>query len=267
MKKVIVITGASSGIGRSTATLMAKQGHIVYDLSRSAHPQEGVRHIACDVTDPATIQNAFTQIATECGRIDILILSAGMGVAGAIEYTTETEMHRQFDVNVYGPIRTIQAALPIMRQQLPAREGKERARIVFVSSMAAQFGIPFQSMYSASKAAVNSLAFTLSNEVRDYRISVTCIMPGDVQTNFKRSTDLSGSDVYPKMDGAIRQMIRDEENGLSSAAVARRVRHAALTRRPRLFYTSDYLSDLEHLIGKLVPSSVAKRVVGWIYHC
>lgn len=263
--KTAVITGASSGIGRATATLLVERGYRVYDLSRTDKPQQGVIHLTCDITSRATIDAAIERIQQESGRIDLLILCAGMGVAGAIEFTSEEEMHRQFDINVYGSIRVVQAALPVMRQQ---EEGQyERGRIVFISSMAAQFGIPFQSMYSASKAAINSFAFCLRNEVKDYRIRVTCVMPGDVHTAFKRSTDLNGSDVYPHMKPAIEQMERDEANGLTSQAVARRVVKACTSRRTRLFYTSDFLSDVEHFIARLVSSSFAAHIVGKMYHC
>lgn len=283
MTRIAVITGASSGIGRASATVLVRHGYQVYDLSRSENPQPGVVHIDCDVTKNETITAAFNRISSEAGRIDLLLLSAGMGVAGAIEFTTESEMKRQFDVNLYGPIRVIQAALPIMRQQaMQERHGifgiegkgirslfgypyKERGRIVFISSMAAVFSIPFQSMYSASKSALNSFAFALRNELKHYYIRVSSVLPGDVHTNFKRTTDLNGSDIYPQMKPAIEQMIHDEENGLTSEQVAKRVMRAALRRRPSIFYTSDFLSDLERFAARIVTSNMAVRIVGKIY--
>lgn len=262
---VAVITGASSGIGRATAKMLVEKGYVVYDLSRTENAQNGVIHIACDVTDRDTIKAAFETIKEREGRVDLLILCAGMGIAGAIEFTTESEMKRQFDVNVYGPIRVLQYALPIMRNQ--DMKIYERGRVVFISSMAGVFSIPFQSMYSASKAAINSYAFALRNELKDYYISVSCVMPGDVHTNFKRSTDLTGNDIYPKMKGAIEQMIHDEENGLTSEQVAKRVMKACTKKSPKLYYTSDLLSDLECIAKRLVSNSVAAKIVGMIYHC
>lgn len=281
--RTAVITGASSGIGRASAKMLVEKGYKVYDLSRTENPQEGVKHIACDVTRRETIDEAIRQIREEAGRIDLLLLSAGMGIAGAIEFTTEAEMQRQFDVNVYGPIRVIQAALPVMREQACLGRGKdggknggkegcyglfsrkERGRIVFVSSMAGEFCIPFQAMYSASKAAINSFAFGLANELRDYKIRVSCVEPGDVHTNFKRTTDLTGGDVYPHMKSAIEQMIHDEENGMTSEQVARRVMKASTARCPKLYYTSDCLSDFERFAKRLFPTNFAVWVLGKMY--
>lgn len=276
---IAVITGASSGIGRASAKMLVEKGYKVYDLSRTENPQEGVKHIMCDVTRRETIDEAISQIREEAGRIDLLLLSAGMGIAGAIEFTTEAEMQRQFDVNVYGPIRVIQAALPVMREQACLGRGKnggknggfglfsckERGRIVFVSSMAAEFCVPFQSMYSASKAAINSFAFGLANELRQHKITVSCVEPGDVHTNFTRSTNLTGGDVYPQMKSAIEQMIRDEENGLTSEQVARRVMKASTARCPKLYYTSDLLSDFECILKRLLPTRLAVWVLGKMY--
>ena len=266
--KIAVITGASSGIGRETARQMADKGYKVYDLSRSDKPQAGVEHIACDVTKRETIDAAIQQIAKTDGRIDVLVLCAGMGVAGSIEFTKEEEMQRQFDVNTYGPIRVVQAALPLMRSQQMGSNG-ERGRIVFVSSMAAVFGIPFQAMYSATKSAINSFAFSLKNELKAYKLTVSCIQPGDVKTGFgaARRTDLAGNDVYPNMQAAIQQMEHDEENGLTSAACAKRVVKACTKKNPSLYYTSDFLSDLECLGNRLLPTWLASKVVGMMYHC
>ncbi len=262
--RIVVVTGASSGIGRDLAALFAKCGDTVYDLSRSDKPQEGVVHIACDVTQQESVAQAFATISQRHSHIDILVLCAGMGIAGSVEHTAMEEMRRQFDVNTFGPVSVIQSALPLLRAG-----GAQRSlcRIVFVSSMAAVFGIPFQSMYSATKAAVNALAFALSNELHAQGISVTVVMPGDVKTNFKRSTNLNGADIYPQMQNAIGQMERDEANGLPSMTVARKVFKAATRRRASLFYTSDFVSDMECLLQRLLPTKFALYVVRKMYHC
>ena len=267
MKKVIVITGASSGIGRATARMMADKGHTVYDLSRSDKPQNGVVHIGCDVTSRTAIASAISQIAETEGRIDVLVLCAGMGIAGSIEFTREEDMQRQFDVNVYGPIRVIQAALPLMRTQ--EMGDKERGRIVFVSSMAAIFSLPFQAMYSATKSALNAFAFALKNELKKYNITVSSVLPGNVNTGFgtARHINPAGSEVYPNMHTAIGQMEQEEDKGMTPETVARKVVKACLKRKPRLYYTSDFISDLECLGRRLLPTWLATKVVGKMYKC
>lgn len=262
----IVITGASSGIGRETARQLADKGHTVYDLSRSDKPQEGVYHLYCDVTKRETIDEAINQIKQREGRIDVLILCAGMGVTGAIEFTAEEEMQRQFDVNFYGPIRVLQSALPLMRTQ--QQKGKERARVVFVSSMAAVFSIPFQAMYSATKSAINAISFALVNELKSFNITVSNVMPGDVCTGFSaaRRTDLTGSDVYKQMEAAITEMGRDEENGMTASYAAKKVVKAATKQNPDLYYTTDPLSSLQRLAGRLLPTRLATFIVGKMYH-
>lgn len=264
MPKTVVITGASSGIGRDVAAMFARCGDTVYDLSRTEKPQEGVSHVYCDVTLRPTILQAFETISQKHSCIDILILCAGIGMAGSVEHITAEDMHRQFEVNTFGPISVIQSALPLLRA---SKESQTIRRIVFVSSMAAAFGIPFQAMYSATKAAVNSLAFSLSNELYAQGISVTVVMPGDVKTDFQRKTNLAGTDVYPHMQDAISQMEHDEANGLSLQSVARKVFRAATRKKVALFYTSDLKSDMECLLQRLVPTRFALYVVRKMYHC
>ncbi|MCR5313238.1 MAG: SDR family oxidoreductase [Bacteroidaceae bacterium] len=263
--KIVAITGASSGIGRATARLFADKKFTVYDLSRSDKPQDGVKHIKCDVTDHLSVESAINTINKNEGRIDILILCAGMGVAGSLEFTQEEEMKRQFDVNMFGPIRVVQTALKLMRVQ--NLNDKERGRIVFISSMAGQFPLPFQSMYSASKAAINSFASALRNELKDYDIKVTCLMPGDVQTNFKRTSDFTCLEAYPRFKDALKQMESDESNGLTSEAVAKRIIKAATVKNPKIYYTSDWYSDFQRFLARIVPQTFATYIIGKMYHC
>ena len=264
-QKIIAITGASSGIGHATARLMADKGYVVYDLSRTDKPQEGVTHVACDITDRDSVRRAVDTIAAERNRIDVLILCAGMGVAGAIEFSPDADMRRQFDVNFFGSINVVQAALPLMRNQ--KAEGRERGRIVFISSMAGVFALPFQAMYSASKAAINSITSSLGNELKHTGIKVTCVMPGDVQTNFQRTSDDSCLGVYPNYTAALHQMEKDEANGLTSEAVAKRVAKAALTSSPKTFYTSDVVSDIQLMLSRILPTRLANYIIGKMYHC
>lgn len=268
MKKTVVITGASAGIGREMARQMAQEGYVVYDLSRSDKPLEGVKHIACDVTKREMVDAAISKICSEAGRIDLLVLCAGSGVAGALEFMTEEEMQFQFDVNTFGPLRVVQAALPQMRSQEKQSNG-ERGRIVFISSMGATFPLPYQGLYSGTKAAISALAYSLASEIHPFDISVTCILPGDVKTNFTaaRRKNTTGSDIYTHMDGAYKAMEGDEVNGSAADKIAANIIKKITRKHVKLYYTPDLLSKLQYIVKHFVPTSLTQFVVRKMYNC
>ena len=177
MSKVVIITGGSSGIGLCTAAALRDRGCKVYELSRRDSEVEGITHLRCDITDEEQIKAAVAQVLDENGRIDILINNAGFGISGAVEFTETSDAQRLFDVNFFGMVRMNRAILPLMREQ-------GHGRIVNLSSVAAPVPIPFQTYYSAGKAAVNSYTMALSNEVKPFGITVAAVMPGDIKTGF-----------------------------------------------------------------------------------
>ena len=150
----LVITGGSSGIGKATAQLFSEKGWQVFELSRSGQSTDSIRHITCDVTRPEETRAAVRDIIDQVGHIDVFISNAGYGISGAIEFTTSEDAHRQFEVNFFGALNSVQAVLPYMRE-------RKAGRIIFTSSVAAVLSIPYQSFYSASKAAINALALAL----------------------------------------------------------------------------------------------------------
>ncbi|MBO7051430.1 MAG: SDR family oxidoreductase, partial [Prevotella sp.] len=196
--KTMIITGGSSGIGKATAELFAKNGYKVYELSRrnpatpSLAESGEICHIKCDVTDAEACNKAVEQVIAAEGKVDVLISNAGMGISGAVEFTTTEDMRRQMDVNFFGAVNITQAVLPYMRK---AKKGN----IIFVSSVMAAYGLPFQAFYSASKFAINGFAQALTNEVRPFNVKVAVLMPGDVKTGFTdaRKKELEGADAYP----------------------------------------------------------------------
>lgn len=157
MQKVAVVTGGSSGIGRCTAAVLRNAGCTVYEFSRREHPMDGVGHMSVDVTDEAAVRCAVERIAQTKGGIDIVVNCAGFGISGAVEFTELADAKRQFDVNFFGMVNVNRAAIPVMRN----RGG---GRIVNVSSVAAVAHIPFQTYYSASKAAIESYTCALAND-------------------------------------------------------------------------------------------------------
>ena len=207
-----MVTGGSSGIGKCTADALLLRGCRVYTLSRRVPPQGGkARHICADVTDEAQVRRAVEQILKEEKRIDILVNCAGFGISGAVEFTRPEDARRQMDVNFFGTVQVTGAVLPQMRRQ-------GGGRIVNVSSVAAPAAIPFQTFYSASKAAINAYTCALANEVRPYGVTVTAVQPGDIRTGFTAARDKSveGDEAYGgRISRSVATMERDEANGMA----------------------------------------------------
>ena len=256
----LVITGGSSGIGAATAQHFAAHGYTVFELSRHGVSTPAVTHLTCDVTSPDDCRRALSRVAEAAGAIDVLVSNAGYGISGAVEYTAVSDARRQLDVNFFGTVNVVQAALPYMRRR---RQG----RIILVGSMAAVFPIPFQAFYSASKAAVGALAYALRNELRPFGIHVSCFMPGDVKTAFtgSRGKSLDGADTYTAMQHAVAVMERDEQNGMPPETIARSLLKLAARRHPPLYTTAGLQYHIFSLLNRILPASLVCRVVGKIY--
>lgn len=255
-----MLTGASGGIGSAVARAYIERGDTVYGLCRRAGDIEGVRYIQTDVTDESSVWTAFEHIANEAGSIDLLINNAGFGISGATEFTELEDAKRLFDVNFFGGFVCVKHAVPLMRGN--------GGRIINVSSAAAIFSIPFQSFYSASKAAVNSLTLALRNELSRFDISVTAVMPGDVKTNFTavREKSLEGEAVYGEIiEKSVARMERDEENGMTPEYIAKQILKISEKRRVKPIYALGAQYKVFAVLSKLLPSSIINAIVGKMY--
>lgn len=177
--KVVLVTGVSSGIGRAAAIKFAEQGCQVFGTVRNiatAQAIPGVELIEMDIRDEASIERGIQVAIARAKRIDVLVNSAGVTLLGATEETSIAEARTLFDTNLFGLLRTIQAALPYMRAQ---RAG----RIVNVSSVLGFLPAPYMALYSASKHAVEGLSETLDHEVRQFGIRVALVEPSFTKTN------------------------------------------------------------------------------------
>lgn len=185
-EKITLVTGASSGIGRATARLLAKEGYTVYGTSRRANYEtveyEGafVTMLPMTLEDEQSIKQAIGYVIEKHGRLDLLVNAAGSGIAGAIEETTAEEAMRQFNVCFFGIIRVLNHALPHMR----AAKG---GMIINIGSLSACFPVPFQAMYSACKAALFSLTTALRMEVGPFGIKACTVEPGNTVSGFIQS--------------------------------------------------------------------------------
>ncbi len=257
--KVAVITGASGGIGREVAKLLAKN-YRVYDLSRHGEDEGSLIHIDTDVTNEESVAAAMERIRAREGKIDLLICNAGMGIAGAAEFTALSAAEKQFAVNFFGVFLACREAMPLLR--------KARGRVVAVSSAAAVFPIPFQSFYSASKAAVNAFISALRNEVRPFGITATAVMPGDTKTGFTaaREKAFSGEEIYEGRIGAsVAVMEKDEEKGMNAASVARVIVRVGTKRHVRPLYTAGFSYKLLVAVKKVLGITIVNRLIGVLY--
>ena len=197
----------------------------------------------------------MAQVLAQTDHIDVAISNAGFGISGSVEFTDIREAEHQMDVNFMGAVRFTQAVLPQLRAQ---RYG----RIIYTSSVAAILAVPYQAFYSASKAAINAMALALANEVKEFGISVSVMMPGDVHTGFTdaRRKSTAGEEVYTGAKKAITTMEHDERGGMDPMQMARLFYRIATCRSPRPQYIGGFSYRVLCFLERLLP----KRFVNWI---
>jgi len=262
MKGIVIITGGSSGIGKATTELFANRGYRVYELSRRdiVHDNPNIKHLTCDVTNQDNVEQVIKHIIDTEQQIDLLISNAGFGISGSIEFTDSADAKRQFDVNFFGTHNVIKAVLPQMRLQ-------HHGMIIITSSVAAVLSIPYQAFYSASKSALNALCLALRNEVADFGIKVSAIMPGDVSTNFtdSRKKSNAGTDIYIHAQKAISTMENDERNGMTTKQLANKIYSISQKHNPAPLYTAGVQYHIFVFLEKILPTRLSNWIVGLLY--
>ena len=258
MRKIVFLTGGSSGIGLQTALALKHAGCTVYEMSRKDADHPGIFHLSGDVTKPETIRAAVDAVLEKEGRIDILVNNAGFGISGAIEFTTPEEARKQMDVNFFGMVNVCAAVLPHMR-------AAGAGRIVNLSSVAAPIAIPFQAFYSASKAAINAYSQALANEVRPYGVTVCAVMPGDIRTGFTaaREKQARGDEAYGgRIARSVAKMEHDEQTGMDPAKAGAYIAGLALRRSVKPLYAirADYKFFV--MLSRLLPV----RTLSWLVY-
>jgi len=255
-KEVAVVTGSSSGIGHETALTLARNGYTTYATMRNTSKATEIQSIASkenlpiivkqlDVTKDESVRNAIQQIASEAGRIDVVVNNAGYGLTGAFEDLSIEEIKAQYETNFFGVIRVTQAVLPIMRKQ---RSGK----IINISSGAGRLGYPGGSAYVSTKFALEGLSESMSYELEPFGIRVVLVEPGVIRTNFssgmvlaKKAQDPNSpySQMMQRMGTTLQQL---EQNGSDVDLVASIVLKAATSANPELRYLAG--KDVENWV-------------------
>ena len=244
--KVALVTGGSSGIGEATARKLAAAGFTVYAAARRVERMQplteaGIRPLAMDVTDDASIQAGVATIIEEQGRIDVLVNNAGYGSYGALEDVSMDEARAQMEVNVFGAARLTQLALPHMREQ---RSGT----IVNVTSMGGKIYTPLGAWYHATKFALEAISDCLRMEVKPFGINVVVIEPGGIRTEWaeiaaEKVRAVSSTGPYAPQGNAVAQTLVSESTQRRSSPpelIAKTISKAVTTRRPKTRYAVGY---------------------------
>jgi short-subunit dehydrogenase len=236
MKKIILVTGASTGIGLATVHALAKKGHQVYGVSRSiVHTSESsFLSIQMDVTDDSSVRDAVNEILAKEGRIDVLINNAGNGIASPVYAVPISVAKAQFEVNFFGLVRVSNAVLPGMINS-------EAGLIVNVSSIAGLIGLPYQGLYSASKFAIEGYSQSLRMELFKKGIRVAVVNPGDFKTAFTSNRyilplNFPDERLANNFNAAVHSMEEDEHNGGNPVEVAATICKIVDTNIPRQNY-------------------------------
>jgi len=236
MSNVILITGASSGIGKSSAEYLAKKGNIVYGTSRKEMESnhENIFFLQMDVTDRESVKKGISRIIEEQGKIDTVINNAGIGILGALELATEKEIRLQMETNFYGTVNVCSEVIPHFRKQ-------NKGKIINISSVGGVMGLPYQGFYSASKFAVEGYSEALSLELHQFNIRVVIIEPGDFNTGFTSNRLISDAtindvDYKASVETTLKIIKKEESNGCHPDKIAKLINKIIRKKKPRFRY-------------------------------
>lgn len=267
MKKVALVTGASSGMGKSTAKILHAQGYQVYGAARRTGEMSdlraaGMNVVSLDLTHDESIMNAVDTLLKREGRIDILINNAGYGSYGAVEDVPLAEAKRQFEVNLFGMARLTQLVLPSMREH-------KSGRIVNISSMGGKIYTPLGAWYHATKHAVEGWSDCLRLEVKPFGIDVVVVEPGGIKTPWgtiaaDHLKKTSGNGAYAGFANKVAQntMRLYSGNQLTDVEVlGKTIAKAATDKRPKTRYVKGYMAKPAIAIRKWFGDRVFDKMI------
>ncbi|MGA1227258.1 MAG: SDR family oxidoreductase [Tamlana sp.] len=261
MSKVVLITGGSSGLGKSIGEFLIKKGFVVYGTSRNPQHYKDSKFpiIALEVKKTETIKQAISEIISKENRLDVLINNAGAGITGPIEEIPESEIKNNFDTNFFGPINVIKAVLPQMRKQ-------QSGLIVNITSIAGYMGLPYRGVYSASKGALELLAEALRMELKDFNIKMTNVAPGDFATNIasgRYHAPLLNESPYKKPYGnTLNLMNTHVDNGSNPNIMAKAVYKIINNPNPKGHYkVGAFMQKFSIVLKRILPDKVYEKLL------
>ncbi|MEK9603526.1 MAG: SDR family oxidoreductase [Flavobacteriaceae bacterium] len=262
MTKVILITGASSGLGKATASYLSAQNFRVFGTSRSPEKYdlvEGVELLPFDLNQPASAQVLVDQVIAKAGRIDVLINNAGAGIIGPVEEIDLASMESHFTTNLFGPLTLTQKVLPFMRKQ-------QSGLVINVTSIGGYMGLPFRGVYSASKGALGIVSEALRMEVKRFGVDVVTLAPGDFATNIAArriysplKVDSPYHDLHKYSLDTIDEHVDDGNDPID---FAKHIHKIIMLKKRKVHYKSgSFLQKLSLLLKRLLPDTLFEKII------
>jgi NAD(P)-dependent dehydrogenase (short-subunit alcohol dehydrogenase family) len=259
-QRVVLITGASSGVGQFTARLFAQRGHEVFGTSRnpaSADSLADLEMLSLDVRSDDSVRACVETVVNRRGRLDVLINNAGYELAGALEELSLDEARAQFETNFFGVVRMVNAVLPLMRRQ-------KRGCIVNVSSLAGLSAIPFLGIYSASKFALEGYTEALRHEVKPFNIHVSLTEAGFLRTPMMHNRQLGShriTEYDPWRQRALSAIRASEEKSPGPEVVADTLLEIISSSAPRLRYVIGQQATSVSRLRRFLPAGIFEQGV------
>ena len=261
MSKVVLITGGSSGIGKSIGEFLHQKGFVVYGTSRN--PEKITNSIfplvALDVRDKQSIVNCVAEVIQKSGRLDIVINNAGVGITGPIEEIPIEEIRNNFETNLFGPIEVMKAVLPQMREQ-------KSGLIINITSIAGYMGLPYRGIYSASKGALELITEALRMEVKSFGIQITNVAPGDFATNIAsgryHAPVVKGSAYEVPYGNTLKEMDSHVDSGSNPNEMAEAIFAIIQTDKPKVHYkVGAFMQKFSIVLKRILPDTVYEKML------
>nr|WP_297306353.1 SDR family oxidoreductase [uncultured Flavobacterium sp.] len=261
MKKVVLITGGSSGIGRKVGEYLQDKGFIVYGTSRNPEnvKDSKIKLVALDVREKQSIVSAIETVIANEKRLDVVINNAGVGITGPLEEIPTEEIRNNFETNVFGPIEVMKAALPQMRVQ-------KSGLIINVTSIAGYMGLPFRSVYSSSKAALEIITEAIRMEVKGFGIQITNVAPGDFATDIasrRFHAPVIENSPYEKVYNQQLQTINEHVNdGNDPIEMAEAIYKIINTQEPNVHYkVGAFMQKFSIVLKRILPDKMYEKML------
>ncbi len=259
---VVLITGGSSGIGKSIGTFLTEKGYVVYGTSRNPDRFTDFKPfelLQLDVADVSSIHSAVDFIKNKHGKLDVLINNAGAGIVGAIEEVPEEEIIKNFTTNYFGPINVTKAVLPLMREQ-------KQGLVINVTSIAGYMGLPYRGIYSASKAALEITTEAWRMELKEFGIEMTNVAPGDFATNIaagRYHAPVLGGSPYEKTYAKTLKLMNDHvDSGSDPDEMAKVVYDIIKTKKPKVGYkVGAFMQKFSIVLKRILPSKIYEKLL------